>query len=130
MFIHTDNPKQFFKNMKFDVIIGNPPYQLNLGNEGGNNSKSKAIYQHFISQAIKLNPRYLSMIVPSRWMTRTAEGIPDEWVTTMLHSNHFVVIHDFENEKDCFQGVDIKGGVNYFLWNTNYNGKCKYYFQW
>lgn len=68
------------------------------------------------------------MIVPSRWMTRTTEGIPDDWVSEMLESNKFRVIHDFEDSKDCFPGVDIKGGVNYFLWQSNSAGKCSYFF--
>lgn len=115
--------------MKFDVIIGNPPYQLNVGNTKGNSSKARAIYHLFISQAIKLNPQYLCMIVPSRWMTRTTEGIPDDWVSEMLESNKFRVIHDFEDSKDCFPGVDIKwGGGNYFLWQSNFAGKCSYFF--
>ena len=113
-FIHTQIPKNIF-NMKFDVIIGNPPYQLNVGNTKGNSSKARAIYHLFISQAIKLNPQYLCMIVPSRWMTRTTEGIPDDWVSEMLESNKFRVIHDFEDSKDCFPGVDIKRGGKLLL---------------
>ena len=61
--------------MKFDVIIGNPSYQMGVGNESGNSSKAKAIYHKFVEQAQKLNPRFLTMIIPSRWMTRTTEGI-------------------------------------------------------
>ena len=64
-------------NMKFDVIIGNPPYQMTFGIEGGNSANAKSIYNLFIENAIKLNPRYLCMITPSRWMTKTAQGIPD-----------------------------------------------------
>lgn len=124
-FIH--NPKDL-KDMKFDVIVGNPPYQLNVGNEGGNNAKAKAIYHHFISRAINLNSSYIVMITPSRWMTRSTEGIKDEWIDTMLKSNHFKIIHDFEDSSDCFPGVSIMGGVNYFLWERNYHGKCHYYF--
>ena len=86
--------------MQFDVIIGNPPYQFNVGNEGGNAAKAKAIYHEFVSRAIKLNPRYLCMIIPSRWMTRTTEGISDEWVDEMLSCNHFSVLHDFEDSSD------------------------------
>lgn len=129
-FIHLHNPKEL-KDMKFDVIIGNPPYQLNVGNEGGNSSKAKAIYHKFISQAIKLNPKYLCMITPSRWMTKAAEGIPVNWVNNMLKSNHFKIIHDFEDSEDCFPGVvGIRGGVNYFLYDRDYKGKCNYYFHY
>lgn len=124
-FIH--NMKELNK-MKFDVIVGNPPYQMSVGNEGGNSAKAKSIYHLFVEQAMKLNPRYLTMIIPSRWMTRTTEGIPDEWVDKVLSSNQFKIIDDFEDSKDCFPGVDIKGGVNYFLWEKDYKGKCKYNF--
>ena len=72
------------EKFKFDVVIGNPPYQLSVGNTEGNSSKAKAIYHEFISQAEKLEPSYLVMVTPSRWMTRTAEGISDEWVSHML----------------------------------------------
>lgn len=114
--------------MKFDVIVGNPPYQLSVGNTAGNSSKAKAIYHMFVSQAIKLNPRYLCMITPSRWMTKTTEGIPEAWVDEMLRCNHFIEMHDFEDAGECFPGVEIKGGVNYFLWNRSYEGKCRYYY--
>lgn len=127
--IHTLKLEEIF-GMKFDVIIGNPPYQLNVGNEGGNASKAKAIYHEFISQAIKLRPRYLCMITPSRWMTRTTEGIPDEWVDEMLSCNHFTTIHDFEDSSSCFPGVEIKGGVSYFLYELGYTGKCNYCFHY
>ncbi len=125
--IHTIKPEEIF-NMKFDVIVGNPPYQMTFGIEGGNSANAKSIYNLFIEQAIKLNPRYLCMITPSRWMTKTAQGIPDAWVETVLHSNQFKIIHDFENASECFPGVEIKGGVNYFLWERDYEGKCDYYF--
>lgn len=131
-FIHTDEQRNSalfkrLKEMKFDVIIGNPPYQLGVGNEGGNSSKAKAIYHLFVSQAIKLNPKYITMIIPSRWMTRSVEGIPDTWIDAMLNSNKFEVIHDYLNASDCFPGVDIKGGVCYFLYNKDYNDICNYY---
>ncbi|HNU96354.1 MAG TPA: Eco57I restriction-modification methylase domain-containing protein, partial [Candidatus Magasanikbacteria bacterium] len=114
--------------MKFDVIIGNPPYQMSFGIEGANSSNAKSIYNLFISQAIKLNPRYLTMITPSRWMTKTSQGIPGEWVDNILKSNKFRIIHDFENSADCFPGVSIMGGVSYFLWEKDYTGKCEYHF--
>lgn len=126
-FIHNLDVKKVF-NMKFDVIIGNPPYQMTFGIEGGNSANAKSIYNLFIENAIKLNPRYLCMITPSRWMTKTAQGIPDAWVDSMLVQNKFRVIHDFENASECFPGVEIKGGVNYFLWDRDYQGKCNYYF--
>ena len=128
-FIHTLNPTEIF-NMKFDVIIGNPPYQLSFGIEGTNSSNAKSIYNLFISSAIKLSPTYICMITPSRWLTKTSQGIPEEWVDDMLQQNKFKIIHDFEDAGDCFPGVEIKGGVNYFLWEKSYEGKCAYYFHY
>lgn len=128
-FIHTDQPEKIF-HMTFDVIIGNPPYQLNFGIEGANSSNSKSIYNLFVSQAILLRPRYLVMITPSRWMTKTSQGIPESWVDEMLSSNHFRVLHDFESSLDCFPGVTIMGGVSYFLWENNYNGECEYHYHY
>ncbi len=125
-FIHTITPEKLF-NMKFDVIIGNPPYQLNVGNISGNSSKAKAIYHNFISQAIKMQPSFLSMVIPSRWMTKSTEGISDEWVESFINCNHIYSLHDYIDSKDCFPGVSIEGGVCYFLWDKSYNGKCHYY---
>ncbi len=127
--ILSDNKEQFIKqlkNMKFDVIVGNPPYQLGVGNEGGNHSKAKSIYHLFLDNALQLAHNYIVMIMPSRWMTRTAEGISDEWIYHTLSNHHFRNIHDFEQSTDCFPNVSIMGGVNYFLWDNNYNGKCEY----
>ena len=121
----------FFKGdekMKFDIIIGNPPYQLSFGIEGGNSANAKSIYNLFISQAIALNPKYLCMITPSRWMTKTAQGIPEEWVDEMLSYKKFKIIHDFEDATECFPLNEIKGGVNFFLWDSEHEGKCDYYF--
>ena len=124
-FIHNNLPNKI-KNMKFDVIIGNPPYQLSVGNTAGNSSKARAIYHEFIAQAIKLNPRYLSMIIPSRWMTRSTEGVSDEWIDSMLGDKRIKILHDFLDAKTCFPGVEIKGGVCYFLWEKDHQGKCNY----
>jgi len=131
-FIHTKDPKNllketFKKDMQFDVVIGNPPYQLNVGNTSGNSSKARAIYHQFITQAIALNPRFISMIIPSRWMTRSAEGIPEDWIDSFIDDKRIRVLHDFLDSQQVFPGIQpIKGGVCYFLWNRDSEGKCEY----
>lgn len=121
-FIHTENPKELF-DMKFDVIIGNPPYQLNVGVQ--QESYAISLYHKFVLQAKKMNPRYLSMIIPSRWFAG-GRGL-DEFRDEMLHDDSLRVIHDFINASDCFSGVEIKGGVCYFLWDRDNKGLCKIY---
>lgn len=120
-FIHTDNPKKLYPNMKFDVIIGNPPYQLEVGVEKDN--YSIPLYHKFIQQAKKLKPRFLSMIVPSRWFAG-GRGL-DEFRDEMLNDKRIEKLIDFPNAVDCFPGVDISGGVCYFLWNRDYQGECE-----
>lgn len=106
--------------MKFDVIIGNPPYQLNVGVEKEN--YAIALYQKFVQQSKKLNPRFLTMIIPARWYAG-GRGL-DDFRAEMLSDDRIRVIVDYPNAIDCFPGVDIAGGVCYFLWNRDNKGDC------
>jgi hypothetical protein len=123
-FIHTTDIKarlsrMFGAHVQFDVIIGNPPYQLSSGD-----TSDAPIYHRFVEQAMKLEPRFLSMITPSRWFTG-GKGL-DAYRAAMIQNRHLRVIVDFPDSKDTFPGVEIKGGVSYFLWDRDQGGDCQF----
>jgi site-specific DNA-methyltransferase (adenine-specific) len=124
-FIHTNNIKTrlaeiFGETMQFDVIIGNPPYQMK-GGAGG--SSDSSIYHLFVEQAKNLEPKFLSMVVPSRWLAG-GRGL-DEFRKEMLTTGHLRDLVDYPDSSEAFPGVQIKGGVCYFLWENAYVGSCR-----
>jgi hypothetical protein len=124
-FIHTDDIKTrmaelFGGTMQFDVIIGNPPYQLNDG--GGSGSSASPIYHQFIDQAKTLEPRFLVMVIPAKWYTG-GKGL-NEFRQIMLSDRRIRYLADFPDSRDAFTGVDVAGGVCYFLWNRDEEGTC------
>ena len=123
-FIHTDNIKTrlaeiFGGTMQFDVIIGNPPYQLD---DGGYGTSAAPIYQLFVEQALKLDPRYAVFVTPSRWMAG-GKGL-DKYRERMLSDKRLRKIVDYPKLYEGFPGVKIRGGISYFLWERDSKGPC------
>jgi site-specific DNA-methyltransferase (adenine-specific) len=117
-FIHETYPTEEMRDMKFDVIVGNPPYQI----DSDGNTRTKPIYQKFVEKAIDMNPRYVLMITPSRWF---AGGLGlDAYRSRMLNDHRLATVVDYPQSKDCFPGVKIRGGVSYFLWDREHSGGC------
>lgn len=110
------------KIMKFNAIVGNPPYQES---DGGAGASAKPLYNLFTEASMELNPNYISLIMPSRWMTG-GKGL-DDFRNKIIDDKRFMVLHDYFNAKECFSNVEIKAGICYFLWNKNFNGKCNIY---
>lgn len=107
------------EKMKFDVVVGNPPYQIM---DGGNKASASPVYQHFVEQSKRLNSAYISMIMPARWYSG-GKGL-DEFRNSMLNDKRVSKLIDFFDSTDVFPGVDISGGICYFLWDSQYNDNC------
>lgn len=120
-FTHGSYPMKEMVSMKFDVIVGNPPYQI--GTEGFGATAS-TIYHHFVQAAIELDPRYVVMITPSRWFAG-GKGL-DDFRAKMIQDRHLKKLVDNPKIFDCFPGVKIRGGVSYFLWDRAYKGDCEF----
>ena len=128
--IHSENPNSALERMfgvkvKFDVVVGNPPYQMKDAAGGGVDS---AIYHLFVEMAKKLEPRYLSMVIPSRWMSGATRGVGDfaGFRNRMLSDGHVRTLVDFPYSKEVFPGVGVEGGVCYFLWDPAFEGSANY----
>ncbi len=124
-FIHTADIKAriaelFGDDMQFDVVIGNPPYQLD---DGGFGTSAAPIYQLFVEQALSLEPRYAVFVTPSRWMAG-GKGL-DKFRERMLQDRRLRNIVDYPKLYEAFPGVKIRGGISYFLWDRAHNGLCQ-----
>ena len=112
------------KKMKFSCVVGNPPYQVKTSDLTDQQNASP-VYNYFVTSSIRLNPNFVSLIIPSRWMTG-GRGL-DEFRQRMLSDKSLKIIHDYLDARDCFSNVEIKGGVCYFLWDKEYSGPVRYF---
>ena len=117
-----EKPETWRKNgepMTFDAIVGNPPYQIA---DGGNNASAMPVYQRFVELATTIEPHYASMIMPSRWYSG-GRGF-DDFRANIMNDTRMRVLYDYASSDYCFPGVDISGGICYFLWDKDYDGPC------
>ncbi|MDL5052172.1 Eco57I restriction-modification methylase domain-containing protein [Oscillatoria laete-virens NRMC-F 0139] len=124
-FIHTHNIKAqiaeyFGGTMQFDVVVGNPPYQLD---DGGFGASAVPIYNKFVEQAKALEPRFLTMVIPSRWLFG-GRGL-DDFRKAMLTDNRIRKLIDYPDSRQVFPSVDVAGGICYFLWDRDNPGNCR-----
>lgn len=123
-FLHNEKPFGG-KEMKFDIILGNPPYQIGMKDQNGERTKNiTPLYDKFVEKAIELNPRYVLMITPSRWFT--AGKNLDAFRAKMLQDRRIRKIVDYPNGREIFPTVEVKGGISYFLWDRNHDGDCEF----
>lgn len=108
-------------DLKFDVIVGNPPYQLE---DGGHGASASPIYQHFVRKAKDLKPRYVSFVIPARWFGG-GKGL-DDFRAEMIADRSISHLVDYPKLFECFPGVEVKGGICYFLWDSQSDGDCKF----
>jgi site-specific DNA-methyltransferase (adenine-specific) len=120
-FIHKTYPTKAMSKMKFDVIVGNPPYQVGTQGFG---ATASTVYHQFVERAIELDPKYVLMIIPSRWFSG-GKGL-DDFRERMIEDRRLRSLVDNPKLFDCFPGVEIKGGVNYFLWDRDHDGDCEF----
>ncbi|EMF0161136.1 Eco57I restriction-modification methylase domain-containing protein [Enterococcus hirae] len=110
-----------FKVMKFDAVVGNPPYQEN---DGGSGSSATPVYNKFIQLSDRLSNKYISLITPSKWFAG-GKGL-DQFRDYMLNNDSIKVMVDYDNAKELFPNTSIAGGVNYFIIDKDYHGKVQF----
>jgi Eco57I restriction-modification methylase len=118
--IRTQLAEMYGAEMQFDVIIGNPPYQMK---DGGHQASATPIYQKFIESAVALDPRFIAMVTPSRWF-QGGRGL-EEFRAKTLADKRMAVLVDFMREKDAFPKINVNGGLNFFLWDRAHSGPCQ-----
>lgn len=124
-FIHGTYPTEEMQDMKFDVIVGNPPYQIGMDDGQGNRTANiTPLYHMFVERAIEMNPRYVLMITPSRWFT--GGHSLGEYRDKMINDRRIRKMVDYANGREIFPGVEVKGGISYFLWDREYSGNCTF----